>query len=580
MTPSQPPSVAAAMENHTPTPKRRKARGPHTVDSSFAHAMDLRLPAWQTIVAFRTSFGKGFNRVLDGTFNLSTARKVVCDKYQVHPQTPMSLSYTAPDGMDIDLEDAEDFRAFQVYASRESVVTVNVDLDEASVGTYKPATDGSVQTPSKPRARRGTRGKGSYAAPQAPEPTGAAAAPTATDAPAADAIEAPASTDATPKESGRKSKQKKLAEKDTDKDQGKKQKDNEPPQEAPAPVAAPPTADSDDDSDEDLPLSQSAPPSSQTLPPLSQESVTEKPRRHRRTKAEMEVFRAEQAAKKLEKEQARQNKASRTTAAADTTTDPAAAADETTIINEHRNEEYASAASSAVQALVEEGSAAMQQRLNDLKAKKQRKNAAEREEQKLLMGLIAKETSANDAMRENGLDTSRQDESTSFDSAEPFFSQPESHMPMSPSHIHGPSPRPSAPSESTPKRASTQYMDASDQPSQDASSRRPSSGFTKLSELRPSALRRTLSRQESPIVSASASEASADIEAMLGPVTSAADSDASSDTESSASSDSDSSEEDTAPALPASKMAGATAAASAEEENRAKRKRTFFSALS
>ena len=60
-----------------------------------------------------------------------------------------------------------------------------------------------------------------------------------------------------------------------------------------------------------------------------------------------------------------------------------------------------SAASSAVQALVEEGSAAMQQRLNDLKAKKQRKNAAEREEQKLLMGLVGKESSASDTtMRE------------------------------------------------------------------------------------------------------------------------------------------------------------------------------------
>jgi len=182
-------------------------------------------------------------------------------------------------------------------------------------------------------------------------------------------------------------------------------------------------------------------------------------------------------------------------------------------------------------------------------------------------------------MTRDALDVTNQDESTSFDSAEPFFSQPESHMPTSPSNIHGPSSRPSGPSESTPKRASTQYSEASDPQSQDAAtSRRPSSGFTKLSELRPSALRRTLSRQESPLVSASASEASADIEAMLGPATSAADSDASSDTETSASSDSDSSEEDTAPALPASKMAGATA--SSAEDSRAKRKRTFFSALS
>lgn len=67
MTPSQPSSVAAPVENHTPTPKRRKSRAPHATDTSFAHAMDLRSPAWQTIVAFRTSFGKGFNRVLDGS---------------------------------------------------------------------------------------------------------------------------------------------------------------------------------------------------------------------------------------------------------------------------------------------------------------------------------------------------------------------------------------------------------------------------------------------------------------------------------------------------------------------------------
>ncbi|WFD18548.1 hypothetical protein MCAP1_000752 [Malassezia caprae] len=461
----------------------------------------------------------------------------------------MSLSYTAPDGMQIDLEDTEDFRAFQVYASRESVVTVNVDLNEASVGTHKPANDAGIQTPSKPRARRGTRGKGTSAPAPAPEPVSEAPAPTTTETPAAEIPEAPEhpAADATPKESGRKRKQKEQKEKTTekektaekeadkekvaDKEKGQSQKDHEPTQQPPA---APPTADSDDDSDDDLPLSQSAPPSSQNNPPMSQESVAEKPRRHRRTKAEMEAFRAEQAAKKLEREQARQNKASRPVAA-DTTKAPSAAGDETTIVHELRNDEHVSAASSAVQALVEEGSAAMQQRLNDLKAKKQRKNGVEREEQKLLMGLIGKESSGNDT-------TMR-------------------------------------PSESTPKRASTQYMDASDHQSQDAAtSRRPSGGFTKLSELRPSALRRTLSRQESPIVSASASEASADIEAMLGPATAAADSDASSDSETSLSSDSDSSEEDAAPALPAFKMAGATA--SSAEDSRAKRKRTFFSALS
>ena len=118
-----------------------------------------------------------------GSFNLSTARKVVCDKYQVDPQTPMLLSYTAPDGMEIDLEDAEDFRAFQVYASRESVVTVNVEMDAANVGVSKPTTDPSLQTPSKPRSRRGTRGKGASAPPPAPEPATDASAPIAEDTP-------------------------------------------------------------------------------------------------------------------------------------------------------------------------------------------------------------------------------------------------------------------------------------------------------------------------------------------------------------------------------------------------------------
>ncbi|WFD26481.1 hypothetical protein MNAN1_001464 [Malassezia nana] len=388
MTPSHPPSVVAAVDHHTPTPKRRKPRSPHHADASMAHALDLHSSAWQTIVAFRTSFGKGFNRVLDGSFNLSTARKVVADKYQVDPETPMSLSYTAPDGMEIDLEDAEDFRAFQVYASRESVVTVNVDLDEASVGTHKPS-ETSPTTPSKPRARRGTRGKNG-AAPQepAPEPV-----PEPVPAPASEAAVTEASTtekpvapaaEAPPKESIRKRKPK-----------AAKEKESEPSGETPAPPSpAPATAESDDDSD-DMPLSHSAPPSSQSHPPPSQESVSDKPRRHRRTKAEMEVFRAEQAAKKLEREQARQNKASRPVAP-EATADPSPEGDETTIVHEPRNDEHLVAASNAVQSLRDEGSAAMQQRLNDLKAKKQRKNAVEREEQKLLMGLIGKEAAGSD----------------------------------------------------------------------------------------------------------------------------------------------------------------------------------------
>ena len=402
------PSASAPAGEHTasPMPKRRKSRGPTHSDTGFNNPLDLRTPMWQTIVAFRTSFGKGFNRVLDSTFSLASARKAVEDKYHLAAGTPISLSYQAGDGMRIDLDDSEDIRAFQVFASREPSVTVHVDFPESSIGT----SAGSASTPSQEpaatpsktsRGRRGkSKGTSTSATPSVPpvtaepmpEPSSeTAAAPTSHVADSSvaevarltDPNEPPAaapSVASTPKSSRKRKAKETPAEQST----------VAAVHEEPAQLNA---AHDEDEDDEDIPLSQSAPPSSQSMPPPSQD--TDKPKRHRRTKAEMEAFRAEQAAKKLEKEQAKQGHQPVPAAADDDVPDTTNAGDETTIVHDVRTDEHASAAAAAVQVLMAEGSVAMQQRLNDLKAKKQRKNATEREEQKLLVSLVGKDGAAS-----------------------------------------------------------------------------------------------------------------------------------------------------------------------------------------
>jgi len=116
----------------------------------------------------------------------------------------------------------------------------------------------------------------------------------------------------------------------------------------------------------------------------------------------MEAFRAEQAAKKQEKEQGKSMSKSNRPDEPDTTVDTTALeGDETTVIHEPHLDEHGTSAAASVQSLKSQGPAAIQQRLNELKAKKQRKNATEREEQKLLMELIGKEQQASP-----GVDTS------------------------------------------------------------------------------------------------------------------------------------------------------------------------------
>ena len=94
------------------------------------------------------------------TFNLDHARQIVQQKYGLDSSTPVALSYQASDGMSIDLEDKEDIRAFQVYASREPVVTLHADFDQAKIGSAGKAQEATVSsTPSKSRGRRGGRSK-------------------------------------------------------------------------------------------------------------------------------------------------------------------------------------------------------------------------------------------------------------------------------------------------------------------------------------------------------------------------------------------------------------------------------------
>ena len=94
------------------------------------------------------------------TFNLDHARQIVQQKYGLDSSTPVALSYQASDGMSIDLEDKEDIRAFQVYASREPVVTLHADFDQAKIGSAGKAQEATISsTPSKSRGRRGGRSK-------------------------------------------------------------------------------------------------------------------------------------------------------------------------------------------------------------------------------------------------------------------------------------------------------------------------------------------------------------------------------------------------------------------------------------
>lgn len=550
------------------TNKRKKPRSRMQADASVSAlgfgSADLSSPMWQTIVAFRAPHGKAFDRVLDAGFTLASVKRMVSDKYRIASGVPIHLSYEAADGTHIELDDSEDFRAFQVHAARESIITVFIDVPESQMFT---APEAPAASPAKARGRRG---RGSARTDEADETTNEAEATEVSQL--VDVPQPEAEAQSTPAKRGRK------------------RKVDQPPAPAPAPEAeaqpeapapAPaPAPEAEDDEDEDVPLSSQA-----TAPPSFQPEGGEKQKRSRRTKAEMEAFRAEKAAQKAAKEQER---ADRTTGEADTTQ-----ADETVIVHEPRNDEHSAAASAAVQALVEQGIDAMHLRLSELKAKKQRKNAVEREEQKMLVNMV-KGTSvtpseadvssrelARNAQRadadaaERDLETAPEaDDSASSTESRDYFSQPESHANLSNSQVHGPSPRPDTnPMESTPQRTSRAQAD---------SSRRTMSGaFTKLSELRPSALRRSFSRQESPMFSASASEASADV----GRETPATVPEASEESDSSDDSDSDSSDDDTpAPsqqsALPPSKLAGASTEASVADASKAKKKRSFFSALS
>lgn len=613
-------------QNNTPSQsgsqKRKKPRHRALIDPNVsmlsAPGGDLSTSAWKTIVAFRAPFGKAFDRVLDAGFTLASVRQMVAQKYRIPHDVAIGLSYVAPDGTYIDLDDNEDFRAFQVHAAREATITVHVDAPAASVGTASasemaaepaaPAAPVPAPVPAAPTQAkaRGRRGRGAPRLDDTPDDSASATE-------VSQFFDAERTTDeapATPAKRGRKRKADVQAA------------DAEPapaaePATAPAPAAeasapapdaqeaAAPAEDDDASSDDDVPLSSQPPASSQADSP-------EKPKRTRRTKAEMEAFRAEKAAKKAAKEQERAEKQAAKHGAADASVagdaDASQAQDETVIVHDIRNEEHSAAASAAVQALVETGIDAMQARLAELKAKKQRKNAVEREEQKMLVsmvkGMSVTPSEADNSSRElpgnaprAGTDarlTSHEsdldpasvatptdapadaDESASSTGSESrdYFSQPESHANVSSAQVQGPAPRPERPMESTPQRARRAEV------SEPSNARRSMSGaFMKLSDLRPSALRRSFSQKET--TDAAEDDAGTSAGGAVAPAEDASSSSSESESESSSdSSDSDAPPPSQARVLPASKMAGASAEASAADASKAKKKRSFFSVLS
>ncbi|WFD44823.1 hypothetical protein MPSI1_003494 [Malassezia psittaci] len=597
--------------------KRKKPRHRNVTDSNLTNAKSSgaseSLSAWQTIVAFRTPSGKAFDRVLDAGYNLHHVRQMVANKYKISTSAPMNLAYLAPDGSQIDLDDNEDFRAFQVHAAREATITVHVHFPESSQSLP------SQEQSSVPHAKtpRGRRGRGAaHRSEDVPEDSASAIEVSQffdADQPANDRT--PALPSPSPAKRGRKRKTDTVADQSTQDTPSNAKSPPDSSQAAPASelnhaaVVSTAAEQHDDDSEEDLPLSSQA-----TLPSSQPTDAQEKPKRARRTKAEMEAFRAEKAAKKAAKEQDRLEKQHGVTHSAGDASNTApmdqslsVAPDDTVIMHDVPGEEFSASALAAVDALAEQGTDAMQSRLTDLKSKKQRKNAQEREEQKLLVtrmkqgkaspkdadqstrelppNLARANTDAQSSLPQRALDTatsitdrSQLDSDASEDTGDEshdYFSQPESHASRSQTQLQGPSPRPSDPLESTPHRA------MQTQPKDPSATRRTMSGaFTKLSDLRPSALRRSFSRTDSNN-DTTAGNASQRQSTATQPPASVSEDEQSEATESSAD-DADSSDEDTptTSTLPASKLAGANSEASALDASKAKKKRSFFSVLS
>ena len=194
--------------------KRKKSHAPNSAPGSPFGGVGPQ--ARQTIVAFRTSTGRSFDRVIDANFSLSRARRAVLDKCSLAPDTPITLSYSASDGSRIDLDDDEDLRAFQVHASREPTMTIHVVIPEgagtlpihhvsdansaaapapAPAATAAPASAPAPAAQGEGKKRRGRPSQKSAETVTA-EPTEEAAAPAdtlAADASAADASAADAS---------------------------------------------------------------------------------------------------------------------------------------------------------------------------------------------------------------------------------------------------------------------------------------------------------------------------------------------------------------------------------------------------
>ncbi|WFD36434.1 hypothetical protein MCUN1_003313 [Malassezia cuniculi] len=578
---------------------RKKKRGPNTFDSSHA-----------TIIAFRTRSGRGFDRVFDGSFSIDRARSTVRTKCGLANDAPVALWYETENGSAIQLDDDDDLRAFRVHAQRSSTIVVHVDAETVEAIAAQPSKQD--QAPKAPAPAK------AVAQPKQVAAVAAAAQEqhdddTSTAEVSAGLIETPTSEHdpktPEPAKKTRRSRKRKQVFDDNMSDNSdaplSSQVDTtlhespaaesfdhgEPPvvdiEEAPSSQVTEQSEPEQHEPAQREPESEepSEEPSSQE--PASQEpSSADEPKtkRTRRTKAEMEVFRAEQAAKKAAREQEREQRKSKGKSPAKTASAAAAnesaadttvvAADETTIVHD-----VASDLDREIDEITALGREQVDRKLQELKEKKQRKNGHERELQRRLLKYVealddepaakgkkggadesvaeAAQPSAGAAAEAETADEADSDASTASDD---YFSQPESHMNTSSGAIHGPMPPPSqanqsvGPSESTPRASSER--------------KRAPSTFKKLSELRPSVLRRTLSQGtvEAPAPQQPPQPEEDD-----------------SDDDSSDSDDSSSSSEDETPtpsgSIPLAKQAGASAVAASERETRAKKKQSFFSAF-
>lgn len=376
--------VQARQDEHN-TPQGGENARPKKRAAQPSDGTNASLP---TIVAFRTRSGRGFDRVLDNSFSIERAHSIVRAKCGLPSDAPVAMWYETETGSAVQLDDDDDMRAFRVHAQREPTLVVNVDAEtvEAFGTPQRPkatkAGAKKAKAPPQQQQQDDTDGNNSTAEVSAgllgtPEPQ-----PTAQPEP----------EPATQSESGKKTRRSRKRKQIFD---DAMSDSSDMPLSSQVEVSQEPQSQQPEQEREAPPSqeSESLPPTQDTADadvPASQDTGQEKTRRPRRTKAEMEVFRAEQAAKRAARDQEREQRKNKNKSpkATETPAEPADTTavdggDETTVVHEGETD---------VQREVDEiaalGHGEVDKRIQELKDKKQRKNGHERELQRKLLKYV------------------------------------------------------------------------------------------------------------------------------------------------------------------------------------------------